>query len=112
LTRSNISTRHTAGKSRPTAAKFFGLIERLGPMDPRVEVTRRAGSAENIARVAATSRRGQRRGLPDPSIDPATTACLLVSMTSNLCYWWFVGGEEHDDGHAAEELTEVWGPLA
>jgi AcrR family transcriptional regulator len=89
-------------------AKIYGLFEQIATGCPTVHANRVRTRVEHIERITASIRRWQRRGLADPTLDPATTAALLVSMTSNFCYWWFVVGEEHDDEEAAQELTATW----
>ena len=89
-------------------AAVYGLIEQVATMDPDIHESRLAGRQRNVERVAQTIRRWQSRGIADPALDPSTTAALLVSMTSNFCYWWFVAGETHDDERAARELTATW----
>jgi len=91
-----------------TYAKLYGLVEQVATIDPDVQASRLRSRRAHVERVTATIRRWQRRGLADPALDPGTTAALLVSMTSNFCYWWFVGGEAHDDERAATELTATW----
>lgn len=88
-------------------AKIYGLIEQVATIDPTIHATRMRDRADNVARVARTIRSWQDRGMADPDVEPETAAALLVSMTSNFCYWWFVAGEEHDD-RAVEELTATW----
>lgn len=90
-------------------ARMYGLIEQVATMDPEVHQQRLTSRLANVERVAATIARWQERGLADRSIDPYTTASALVSMTSNSCYWWFVGGEEA--GRPADPvavITDVW----
>lgn len=89
-------------------AKIYGLVEQVATIDPVVHTTRLEGRAMQVERIASTIRRWQRRGLADPALEPDTTAALLVSMTSNFCYWWLVGGEDHDDEQAAAALTATW----
>lgn len=88
-------------------AQIYGLIEQVATIDPTIHGDRLRNRTDNVERIAATVRGWQRHGLADPDLDPETTAALLVSMTSNFCYWWFVGGEEHGD-EAVEELTATW----
>ena len=90
-------------------ARMYGLIEQVATMDPEVHRQRLESRRANVERVAATIARWQRRGLADASIDATTTASVLVSLTSNSCYWWFVGGDEAgrpDDPVAA--ITDIW----
>jgi AcrR family transcriptional regulator len=91
-----------------THAKLYGLVEQVATMDPDVQAARLRSRRAHVERVTGTIRRWQQRGLADPDLDPETTAALLVSMTSNFCYWWLVGGEEHDEERAAAELTATW----
>lgn len=88
-------------------AKIYGLIEQVATIDPTIHASRMHDRADNVARIARTIRGWQERGRADPSLEPETTAALLVSMTSNFCYWWFVAGEKHDE-QAVEELTATW----
>ncbi|MFE3060458.1 TetR/AcrR family transcriptional regulator [Nocardia sp. NPDC059236] len=90
-------------------ARMYGLIEQVATMDPEVHRQRLESRRANVERVASTITRWQRRGLADLSIDPLTTASVLVSLTSNSCYWWFVGGDEAgcpDDPVVA--ITDIW----
>lgn len=89
-------------------AKIYGLIEQVATIDPTIHDARCRRRSMHVERLAASIRGWQRRGLADPALDPTMTAALLVSMTSNFCYWWFVGGEDHDDEEAAAELTATW----
>lgn len=89
-------------------AALYGLGEQVATMDPVIHERRLRGRLENVERVRVTICRWQSRGLADPSVDAANAAALLVAMTSNFCYWWFVGGETHDDEEAARELTNAW----
>jgi AcrR family transcriptional regulator len=89
-------------------AALYGLIEQVATVDPVVHAERVERRRINVERVAGFIERWQRRGLADPEMDAATTAAALVSMTSNFCYWWFVGGENHDQDQATLTLTETW----
>jgi hypothetical protein len=63
---------------------------------------------KHIQRIAAAIRRWQSRGVADPSIEPDGVATALVSMTTNFCYWWIEGPEQHDDEAALAVLTDIW----
>jgi AcrR family transcriptional regulator len=89
-------------------ASLYGLIEQVAAVDPLVHAERVERRRVNVERVKSSIERWQSRGLADPEINAATTAGLLVSMTSNFCYWWFVGGEEYDQDQATLTLTETW----
>lgn len=88
-------------------AQIYGLVEQVATIDPTIHTDRLRNRTDNVERVAATIRGWQNRGLADPELEPETTAALLVSMTSNFCYWWLVGGEQHDE-RAVDELTATW----
>jgi hypothetical protein len=62
----------------------------------------------HVRRVTSRIVSWQRRGLAAASVDPATAAAALVSMTSNFCYWWRVLGEDHVEETAAATLTALW----
>ncbi|KQU52328.1 hypothetical protein ASG84_25070 [Rhodococcus sp. Leaf278] len=89
-------------------AAMYGLVEQVATVDPEVHQDRLKRRHDHVARVTATIERWQRRGFADPVIDAETTAGLLVSMTSNFSYWWFVGTETHDYDKAALALTDAW----
>jgi AcrR family transcriptional regulator len=89
-------------------AKLWGLIEQVATIDPVIHAERIERRGEHVDRITAFIERSQRRGQADPTIDPATTAALLASMSSNFCYWWFVGGEPHEIGAASKALTQTW----
>lgn len=89
-------------------AGIYGLAEQLATIDPEIKRTRHESHQRHVARVADTIRRWQRRGVADPTIDPVTTAAALVSMTSNLCFWQFVGGDNYDDEELARTIQQMW----
>ena len=89
-------------------AAIYGLIEQVGTIDAELRAARLRGRTAHVRRVTASIERWQSRALMDPTVDARTTAAQLVSMTSNFCYWWFVGGEEHDEERAATVLTHTW----
>jgi AcrR family transcriptional regulator len=89
-------------------AAIYGLMEQIATMDPEVHQRRLQSRQTHVSRVAATIRRWQRRGVAEPSVDPVLTSAALVSMTSNFCYWWFVGPEERDEQRAVSTITEMW----
>jgi AcrR family transcriptional regulator len=89
-------------------AAIYGLIEQLASIDPELKELRRRYRQMHVDRVAARIRSWQRRGLAIAAVDPDITAAALVSMTSNFCYWWLVGGEQHDEEAAAVTLTALW----
>ncbi|WP_162247028.1 TetR/AcrR family transcriptional regulator [Rhodococcus sp. Leaf258] len=89
-------------------AAMYGLVEQVATIDPEVHTDRTRRRRDHVARVADTIRRWQHRGIADTTIDAETTAGLLVSMTSNFNYWWFVGNESHDHDEAATALTDAW----
>lgn len=89
-------------------AALYGLVEQLATMDETIRDGRHQSRRDNVERVATNIRRWQHAGVADPDIDAETTAGLLVAMTSNFCYWWFVGGEPYDEDLAATHLTRAW----
>jgi AcrR family transcriptional regulator len=89
-------------------AALYGLVEQVATIDPAIHRQRLAGRRANVERVGARIKRWQKRGIADTTVDPATTAAALVSMTSNFCYWWFVGGDAYDEEQAAATLTDMW----
>jgi len=89
-------------------AAMYGLIEQVATIDPVVREDRLKRRHDHVARVTASIERWQERGLADPDVNAATTAQLLASMTSNFCYWWFVGGDEHDFDEAVLTVTDSW----
>jgi len=89
-------------------AAMYGLVEQVATIDPEVHSDRLTRRHDHVERVTASIKRWQHRGLADPDIDAKTTAGLLVSMTSNFSYWWFVGNETHDYDVAALALTDAW----
>jgi AcrR family transcriptional regulator len=89
-------------------AALYGLMEQLATIDPELLALRQRYRQLHVDRVAARIRSWQRRGLASAALDPATAAAALVSMSSNFCYWWLVGGEQHDAETAAVTLTTLW----
>jgi AcrR family transcriptional regulator len=89
-------------------AAIYGLIEQMASIDPELQDLRQRYRQLHVDRVAARIRSWQRRGMAAAPVDPATAAAALVSMTSNFCYWWLVGGEDHDPEAAASTLTLLW----
>lgn len=89
-------------------AKMYGLLEQVATIDPIVHERRLRSREAHVSRVAATIARWQAKGVADPTIDAHTVAALLVAMTSNICYWWIVGGEPHDEEQLTKELTDAW----
>jgi AcrR family transcriptional regulator len=88
---------------------FFVLLERLSSVDPEIYQMQFRSRRAHIRRIAAAIRRWQSRGVADPAIEPDATAAALVSMTSNFCYWWVDGPEQHDsDEPALTVLTDIW----
>lgn len=89
-------------------AAMYGLVEQVATIDPEVHSDRLKHRNDHVARVTALIERWQHRGLADPDIDAETAAGLLVSMTSNFSYWWFVGNESHQYDQASLALTDAW----
>lgn len=89
-------------------AAMYGLIEQIATLDPAVHQRRLLVRRKHVKRVASTIRRWQSRGLADENIDPTTTAAALVAMTSNFCYWWFVGPETFDEDSALQTINDTW----
>jgi AcrR family transcriptional regulator len=90
-------------------ATIFGLLERLSSVDPEIYDMGVRSRRKHIRRIAAAIRRWQSRGVADPIVEPDGTAAALVSMTSNFCYWWFEGPEQHDgDEPALAVISDIW----
>ena len=89
-------------------AAIYGLIEQTACIDPELRELRLHYRQLHVRRVTDRIVSWQRRGLAAASVDPATAAAALVSMTSNFCYWWRVLGEENDEETAAATLTGLW----
>ena len=89
-------------------AAIQGLIEQIATMDSAVHEVRLRAQRKHVKRVAATIQRWQARGVADETIDPVTTAASLVAMTSNFCYWWFVGPETFDEDQALQTISDIW----
>ncbi len=89
-------------------AVIYGLVEQIATIDPVIHEQRLGSRRAHVARVAESIERWQAAGRCDPTVDAGVTAAMLVSMTSNFCYWWFVGGEEWDEEEAAANLTANW----
>jgi AcrR family transcriptional regulator len=91
-----------------THAKMYGLIEQVATVDKTVHNERQRTRDLHVRRVKSTIERWQRGGFAEVNVDPGHTAALLVSMTSNFCYWWLVGGEAHDEQLALQSLDDIW----
>jgi AcrR family transcriptional regulator len=89
-------------------ADIYGLLEQTASIDPELRQLRLHYRQLHVRRVTDRIVSWQRRGLAAASVDPATAAAALVSMTSNFCYWWRVLGEAHDEETAAATLTALW----
>lgn len=89
-------------------AVIYGLVEQVATIDPAIHEQRLGSRRAHVARVAESIERWQAAGRCDPTVDADVTAAMLVSMSSNFCYWWFVGGEEWDEEEAAAGLTANW----
>ncbi|MDA8043968.1 MAG: TetR/AcrR family transcriptional regulator [Actinomycetota bacterium] len=89
-------------------AAMFGLVEQVATIDPVVSADRMEIRRQHISRVSDSIARWQERGLVKKDIDADLVAPLLVSMTSNFCYWWFVGSETYEWDRAAETITDTW----
>jgi AcrR family transcriptional regulator len=88
---------------------FFAVLERLSSVDPEIYDMQFRTRRKHIQRIAAAIRRWQSRGVADPAVEPDGVATALVSMTTNFCYWWVEGPEQHDDDEAAlAVLTDIW----
>ena len=87
---------------------IWALAEQVATTDPEIHEIRLRGRRQHVARVAATIRRWQDRGIAYPGIDPQTTAGALVSMLSNFAYWWLAGGDSYDPEAAAATLSDIW----
>jgi len=88
---------------------FFALLERLASVDPEIYDMQFRTRRKHIQRIAAAIRRWQSRGVADPAVEPDGVATALVSMTTNFCYWWIDGPEQHDSDEAAlAVLSDIW----
>lgn len=89
-------------------AAIQGVIEQIATLDSAVHEVRLRAQRKHVKRVAATIEGWQARGVADETVDPVTTAAALVAMTSNFCYWWFVGPETFDEDQALDTLNDIW----
>ncbi|WP_433709556.1 TetR/AcrR family transcriptional regulator [Nocardia sp. CA-084685] len=89
-------------------AGIYGLIEQLSTIDEHLHEIRLTSRRNHVERVAERIRRWQHQGLADPTVDAETTAAALVSMTSNFCYWWFVGQDRYDEDQAVATINMLW----
>ena len=89
-------------------AGIYGLLEQLSTVDTELHNIRLSGRRNHVRRVESRIRKWQERGLADPTIEPSTTAAALVSMTSNLCYWCFVGEDRYSVEQLAVTITDLW----
>lgn len=89
-------------------AVIYGLIEQVATIDPDVHAFRLGRRRRDVLRIAGLICRWQRRGVADLEIDPETVAAALVSMTSNFCYWWFVGADPQEPAQAVQTLNDLW----
>jgi AcrR family transcriptional regulator len=88
---------------------FFTVLERLASVDPEIYDMQFRTRRKHIQRIAAAIRRWQSRGVADPAVDSDGAATALVSMTTNFCYWWIEGPEQHDDDEAAlAVISDIW----
>jgi AcrR family transcriptional regulator len=89
-------------------AKIYGLIEQMATIDPAVHRDRLRGRREHVRRVKNSIERWQREGLAENDLDTTAVAGALVSMTSNFCYWWFVGEDRYDEADAIKVINAIW----
>jgi AcrR family transcriptional regulator len=76
-------------------ASIYALMEQLSHIDPALMDTTNGRRTQNLERIGALIQRWQSRGLADPSLEPASTAAVLLSAISNTSYWLFAA-----PGHA------------
>ncbi len=94
-------------------ADLYRLVDQVAAYDDTVYKARLRSRQRHVARVAASIRRWQARGLADPGIDTDSTAAALVTMLSGSAQCLYVGGDHydnhHDDDHqAVATLTDIW----
>ncbi len=107
VTNLETSNRNYLGVVRANA-DLYRLVDQVAAYDETVAVARLRSRRRHVARVAATLRRWQARGLSDPDIDVDTTAAALVTMLSGFAQWLDVSGDHHDEERAVATLTTIW----
>jgi hypothetical protein len=84
------------------------LSEQVATIDPEVREQRVAGRRLHMARIAASIRKLQAKGLIDRDLDPRTAAAALAAMVANFAYHWLAMGEPFDEELAKSTLTRMW----
>lgn len=89
-------------------AAMMTIIEQAASLHAQFRALRRELRDRFVRRIAVNIERMIVRGVADPDLDPVLTAHLLVSMTDNFSYVWFVLGEDVAEHEAMAALDRVW----
>jgi AcrR family transcriptional regulator len=82
-------------------ARIYALMEQLSHIDPTLLDTSNGRRTQNVERISGLIRRWQARGLADPSVEPESTAAVLLGAISNTAHWLFAA-----HGHAPKSTVE------
>ena len=91
-----------------THAKMMAIIEQATALVPELRGLRRELRDRFVSRIAVNLERLIAQGRADSSLDPLIAAHVLVSMTDNFGYLWFVLGEEFDEEKAFATVSTLW----
>lgn len=94
-------------KYRENAALLV-VIEQVATFHPEIRERRLETRRRSVERLSSQIRSYQRRGLADPSLDPACVAKALLSMVGHFTYMWHGLGEHEDFNRAIDTLCQVW----
>jgi AcrR family transcriptional regulator len=108
LSRIDAANRQFVASYRKNAA-MMTILEQAAALYPQFHEFRRHLRDRFVDRIAANIDRWRRDGLIDAELDSRVTAHALVSMTDNLCYVWFVLGEQFAEELALTNVTRIWG---
>lgn len=89
-------------------AAMYGLLEQVATIDDQIHLHRLERRRSHVTRIAGRITSWQQRDLADPKLDPIATSSALISMTSNSCYWWFVGDEVYNGAESRQSLNDIW----
>jgi AcrR family transcriptional regulator len=90
-------------------AQIYALGSQISHIDEELHRNFLSHRRHHISRTENAIRRWQAQGLADPTIDAASAASALVSMSSALCYGLFVVNDEgYDVDKALTTMNQIW----
>lgn len=107
ISRIEATTRHFLEFYRSNAG-MMTQFEAVATAIPEFHAMRAKVRFQTVERNRRAIVRMQEQGVVDRSLDPFVTASLLVAMTSNFTYTWFVLGQEFEPEEAVHHITILW----